>query len=71
MNTLDLDSGLGAVLDFVREVHNPISQAITDRKGVTATDCAMLSGAVEALLNAIDARLPQPEARPVVEAVAA
>lgn len=61
MNTLDMDSGLTAVVDCVREVHAPISQAITDGKEVTATDCAHLSGAVSALLDAIDARLPQRE----------
>ena len=61
MNILDLDSGLAEVVDFVREVHAPISQAITDHKPVTATDCAALSGAVWALLDAIDARLPQSE----------
>ncbi|MFD4547200.1 hypothetical protein [Streptomyces sp. NPDC058466] len=61
MNTLDLDAGLASVVDFVREVHAPIYQAITDHKPVTSTDCAALSGAVQALLDAIDARLPQPE----------
>ena len=71
MNTLDLDSGLAAVVGFVREVHGPISQAITDHKEVTATDCAALSGAVYALLDAIDARLPQRVEQPAAEAVAA
>lgn len=61
MNILDMDSGLAAVVDFVREVHAPISQAITVGGSVTTTDCALLSGAVDALLKAIDARLPQHE----------
>jgi hypothetical protein len=71
VNTLDLDSGLAAVVDFVREVHDPIAQAITDSKPVTATDFAALSGAVWALLDAIDARLPQREEQPAAKAVAA
>lgn len=70
MNTLDLDSGLAAVVEAVREIHGPIWQAIEDRQQVTTTDCAMLSGVVQALLRAIDARLPQAE-QPVVQAVAA
>ncbi|MFF4346744.1 hypothetical protein [Streptomyces sp. NPDC001530] len=61
MNNLDMDSGLANVVDYLREVHAPITQAITDHKPVTATDCAALSGAVWALLDAIDARLPQRE----------
>lgn len=59
MNELDLDPAMTAVVDYVREVHAPIWQAIDDRKPVTATDCAALSGAMQALLDAIDARLPQ------------
>jgi ribosome maturation factor RimP len=70
VNILDLDAGLASVVDFVREAHDPIWQAITDRKEVTSTDCAVLSGAVRALLDAIDARLPQAE-QPIVQAVAA
>ncbi|MFB7244573.1 hypothetical protein ACFCYX_19195 [Streptomyces populi] len=61
MNELDLDSGMAAVVAYVREVHAPISQAIANGDNVTGTDCAFLSGAVQALLDAIDARLPQPE----------
>lgn len=71
MNTLDLDAGLASIVEAVRETHGPIWQAIEDRQLVTATDCAMLSGVVKALLNAIDARLPQAEQQPVVQAVAA
>lgn len=59
MKNLDMDSGLAAVVDFVREVNAPISQAITDGGEITSTDCAHLSGAMNALLDAIDARLPQ------------
>lgn len=58
MNTLDLDPGLAAIVDYLREVHGPISQAVSDGT-VTTTDCAYLVGAVDALLRAIDARLPQ------------
>ncbi|MGW5173207.1 hypothetical protein ACWERY_02415 [Streptomyces sp. NPDC004082] len=61
MKLLDMDSGLTEVVNFVREVHAPISQAITDGEPVSGTDCALLSGALDALLNAIDARRPQPE----------
>ncbi len=63
MKNLDMDSGLTAVVDCVREVHTPIAQAITDREKVSTTDCAHLAGAVDALLRAIDARLPQREAQ--------
>ncbi|MFD8771351.1 hypothetical protein [Streptomyces sp. NPDC059916] len=72
MNELDLDPAMAAVVDHVREVHAPIWQAIDSRKPVTATDCAALSGAVAALLDAIDARLPQAEQPAVaLKAVAA
>jgi hypothetical protein len=72
VNELDMDAGLAAVVAYVREVHAPISKAITDGMPVTVTDCAFLSGAVEALLGAIDARLPQPEQPAVaLKAVAA
>jgi hypothetical protein len=60
VNELNMDSGLAAVVAYLREVHAPISKAITDGTPVTATDCAFLSGALDALLGAIDARLPQP-----------
>ncbi|NED31025.1 hypothetical protein [Streptomyces sp. SID8499] len=65
MNILNPDAGLTAVINFVREVNGPIDQAITDGGEVTSTDCAALSGAVSALLNAIDARLPEQHAQPV------
>ncbi|MFF7147558.1 hypothetical protein ACFZAO_05725 [Streptomyces griseoaurantiacus] len=58
MNTLDMDPGLAAIIDYVREVHGPITHAVSDGT-VTTTDCAYLVGAVDALLRAIDARLPQ------------
>ncbi|MFI9598859.1 hypothetical protein ACIHCX_03090 [Streptomyces sp. NPDC052043] len=60
MNAPNLDSGLAAVLDHVREVHGPIGEAITDGKEITAADCALLSGAVGALLDAIDVRTEAP-----------
>jgi len=70
VNVLDLDPGLASIVAFVREVHGPIHQAITDRGQATATDCAVLAGAVSALLDAMDARLPQREQQAVAEAVA-
>jgi len=57
---LDYDSALAAVVDFVREVHTPIDQAITDGKPVTSAEFAALSGAVSALLDAMDARVAVP-----------
>jgi hypothetical protein len=56
VNNLILDAGLAAVVDFVRETHAPIEQAIADGKPVESCDFAALTGAVGALLNAIDAR---------------
>lgn len=56
MNDLNLDAGLAAVIDFVRETHAPIEQAFTAHKPVEPYDLAALTGAVGALLNAIDAR---------------
>lgn len=70
MNELQLDAGLAAVVEYVREVHAPIYRAIADGKQATATDCAALSGAVSALLDAIDARTAPAPVRPV-KAVAA
>ena len=57
MNPLILDAGLAAVVGFVRETHTPIAQAIADGKSVDSSDYAALTGAVGALLNALDARL--------------
>ncbi|WP_460786200.1 hypothetical protein, partial [Microbacterium tumbae] len=68
---LDLDPGLAGVVDSVREVHAPIWQAIEDGRPVAVIDFAMLSGVVQALLNAIDSRLPQPPAAMALMAVAA
>jgi hypothetical protein len=61
VNELDPDSGLASIVEALRETHAPIWQAIADGGPVTSTDCARLSGRVQALLGAIDARLPQPE----------
>jgi hypothetical protein len=71
MRDLDLDPGIASVVDFVREVHTPIHEAT--RVGVTVpdTDYAYLSGAVHALLNAIDARLPERQQATAAKAVAA
>ena len=60
MNELDLDAGLAAVVDYVREVHAPIWQAIANGGEISSADYAHHLGAVHALLGAIDARLPQP-----------
>lgn len=71
MNTLDLDPSFATVVDCVREHNERIEQALTNGRKVTDFDCAVLSGAVSALLDAIDARLPQHEERPAIKAVAA
>jgi hypothetical protein len=59
---LDLDAGIAAVIDLVREVHTPIDQAITVGKPIAPFEYAALTGAVGALLDAIDARLTPPPA---------
>ena len=56
MNHLILDVGLAAVVGFVRETHAPIEQALNTGQPVESCDYAALTGAVGALLNAIDAR---------------
>jgi hypothetical protein len=71
VNELDMDSGLASVVEYVREVHTPIWQAIADGRPVTSTDCAVLSGAMKALLDAIDTRRPQPPVLVALAAVAA
>ncbi|MGW4825050.1 hypothetical protein ACWEP4_40610 [Streptomyces sp. NPDC004227] len=71
MNIIDVDGSLAASLGHVREIHDPIRKAIEDGEEITAIDCALLSGAVSALLDAIDARLPRHEAQPAIKAVAA
>ncbi|MFI5992408.1 hypothetical protein ACIBAC_11225 [Streptomyces sp. NPDC051362] len=65
MNELDMDPGLAAVVDFVREVHASLSLAVGSGVATTA-DYAALDGAVTGLLSAIDARLPQPAVQPAV-----
>jgi hypothetical protein len=57
---LDLDPGIAAVIDLVREMHTPIDQAITGGKPINVCEYAALTGAVSALLNAIDARRTPP-----------
>lgn len=58
MNYLHPDAGLAAVIDFVREAHAPVDEAITVGAKPLTYDVALLTGAVTALLNAIDTRLP-------------
>lgn len=71
MQNLDLDAGIASIVAAVRETHGPIYQAIENGGPVTTTDCARLSGVVQALLGAIDARLPQSAAPAVaLQAVA-
>lgn len=65
---LDMDAGLAAVLEFVRELQQPIDEAIEAGKPVPPGDFAALSGAVSAMLDAIDARTPQEQ--PTVKAAA-
>ncbi|MEV7364310.1 hypothetical protein [Streptomyces sp. NPDC091299] len=65
MNTLVLDPGLAAVVDFVREHNQQIEQAIGEGRPVSPFDYAVLSGAVSALLDAVDARLPQQQTKAV------
>jgi rhamnogalacturonyl hydrolase YesR len=65
VNLLNLEPSLATVVESVRDVHAPIWQAIEDGKPITVIECAALSGAVYALLQAIDARSPKP-VQPVV-----
>jgi hypothetical protein len=58
VNLLHPDAGLTAVIDFVREAHAPVDTAITAGKQPPTHDVAVLTGAVAALFDAIDARLP-------------
>lgn len=70
MNTIYPDSGLAAVIDFVREQNTQIDQAIREGRPLSGFDCAALSGAVSSLLDAIDARLPQNTGQSALKAVA-
>lgn len=56
MNSLNLDSGLAAVVAYVRERNESIEQALANGKPVESFDYAALSGAVSTLLDAIHAR---------------
>jgi hypothetical protein len=58
VNLLHPDAGLTAVINFVREAHAPVDTAITAGKEPSTHDVAVLTGAMSALLDAIDARLP-------------
>ncbi len=66
---LDMDPALAAVIEYVRKVHTPIDEAMADGKPVNLRDLGALSGAVGALLDAIDARRTPPPAR-TLQAVA-
>jgi hypothetical protein len=61
VNELDMDPGLAAVLEAVREAHASVWPAVVLGKQVDAEDAIQLASRVHALLGAIDARLPQPE----------
>lgn len=60
MKNLDLDSGLAAVVEAAREAHDSVWPAVALGKRVDEADVIELAGKLHALLNAIDARLPQP-----------
>lgn len=56
----DFDPALANVIELVREIHRPIAEAITVGRPVTPFEAGSLAGVVGALLDAIDARRPQP-----------
>jgi hypothetical protein len=60
VKNLDLDSGIASVLEAVREAHASVWPAVVLGKQVGAEDALQLASRVQALLGAIDARLPQP-----------
>lgn len=59
---LDMDPALSAIIELVRETHAPVDTAITKGHVVNPLDVAAVTGAVGALLNAIDARRTPPPA---------
>lgn len=66
---LDCDPALLSVVGFVREIHTPIYEVISTGKPVGQCDVAALSGALSALLDAVDARLtPEPQQQSAKEA---
>jgi hypothetical protein len=66
---LVMDPALAAVVECVREMHAPVDAATTVGRQVSPFDVAALSGAVGALLDAIDAR-PDPAPARALQAVA-
>lgn len=65
---LVMDPALASIVDLVREVHGPIAASIATGR-IIDHDLAALSGAVGALLDAIDAR-PDPAPARALQAVA-
>lgn len=64
-----MDRSLADVLALVREIHAPIAADIDQGRTVDLLSTAALSGAVGALLDAIDAR-PDPAPARALQAVA-
>ncbi|MER6492623.1 hypothetical protein [Streptomyces griseorubiginosus] len=52
----DFDPALAAVVELVREIHAPIDSVVRTGGPVFPLEAAALTGAVGALLDAIDAR---------------
>lgn len=66
---LAMDPALAGVVALVREIHAPIDAEIAQGRQVDLLSVAALSGAVGALLAAIDAR-PDPAPARALQAVA-
>lgn len=66
---LSMDPALASVVALVREIHTPIAADIAQGRGVDLLSTAALSGAVGALLDAIDSR-PDPAPARALQAVA-
>lgn len=66
---LVMDPALASIVEFVREMHAPVDAATTVGKQASPLEVAALSGAVGALLDAIDAR-PDPAPARALQAVA-
>jgi hypothetical protein len=65
VNNLNIDASLARVIDTAREKYAPVARAMAARESVDARDFGAVTGALGALLGALDARIPEQQAKAV------